>query len=305
MIKRIIECIIHPKKILIALMVRGYLRFIPDEYFIKTLYKYNFGHYPDLQNPKTFNEKIQWLKLHDKNPKHTIMVDKYLVKDEVAKIIGEQYIVKTLGVWDSFEDISFEDLPDSFVLKCTHDSGGLVIVRDKKKLNIEKARKKINKALKFNFYYVCREWPYKNVKPRIIAEEFLNDETNYVPEDYKIYCMNGKPQYIVVFHNRFNDDMELCESVYNTKWEKQNFSFDKHFKISDFEQDKPACLDEMLLLAEKLCKNLCQVRVDFYIVNGKLYFGEMTYFTASGLMPMIPPEMDEELGTKFDLYLDY
>lgn len=305
MLARALDYLFHPVKIIIALSSRGYLRFISDEQYIKIMYKQNIGYTLDIDNPQTFNEKIQWLKLHDRNPLHINMVDKYLAKQEVAAIIGEKYIVPTLGVWENIDSVDFDNLPDQFVLKCTHDSGGLVVVKNKHSINMAQVKNKLQKCLKRNFYYLSREWPYKHIKPRIIAEEYLDDGKNSVPEDYKIYCMNGKPRYIVIFHNRFNNNRELSESVYDINWNKQNFSFDKHFKIEESVSEKPECLEEMLELAEKLCKDLCQVRVDFYIVNNKIYFGEITYYTASGLMPMIPPEMDSVIGDMFDLYLDY
>ena len=229
------------------------------------------------------------------------MVDKYAVKQYVADKIGENHIIPTLGVWDKFEDIDFDKLPNNFVLKCTHDSGGLVICRDKSKLDMNAAKKKLNKSLKRNYFYAGREWPYKDVKPRIIAEKYLEEKGKTVPEDYKVYCINGKPIYIVVFHNRFNHGEELSETVYNTAWEPQHISLDEHFKVSNIVESVPECLDKMLKYSEILSENICQSRIDFYIVNNHLYFGEITLYTASGFQKMIPEEMDYKLGQMIKL----
>jgi len=270
-------------------------RFIPDEPYLKMMYYIRLGKKLNLKNPKTFNEKLQWLKLHDRNPEYTSLVDKYEVKKIVGRKIGNQYIIPTLGVWDSFDDIDFSRLPKQFVLKCTHDSGGIVIVRDKSKLDIKKARRKINQSLKTNYYYVGREWPYKNVKPRIIAEKYMEDNSHAVPEDYKIYCFHGKPKYIAVFHNRFSEKA-LSETVYDVNWKPQHISLDNHFAVSGIVEPKPACMDEMLDICGKLCAGYPQVRIDFYIVENQVYFGEITLYTADGFHLMTPEKLDKVLG---------
>lgn len=300
MLNKIIYYLKNPRKLIIALAEKRII-FLTDKTFLKLVYRERLGKKLNLKNPQTFNEKIQWLKLYDRKDVYTTMVDKYEVKNYVANIIGEEYIIPTLGVYEKFEDIDFDKLPNQFVLKCTHDSGGNYICKDKSKMDIDTVRDKINKSLKTNYYLHGREWPYKNVKPRIIAEKYMEDGNRIVPEDYKIYCMNGKPKYIVVFHNRYNDDKELSETVYDTNWKKQNFSFDEHFAISDIVEPKPNCLDELLGLTEKLAKGHPQLRVDFYIINGKVYFGEITFYTAGGFQPMIPREMDEIVGKLIDL----
>ncbi len=275
---------------------RNFFDWMPDKLYLKLCYKCHTGKKLNLKNPQSFNEKLQWLKLYDRKSEYTTMVDKYAVKEYVASIIGEEYIIPTLGVWDRAEDIDFDSLPNQFVLKCTHDSGGLVICRNKSELDIEQAKIKLNKFLKRDYFYLHREWPYKNVKPRIIAEKYIEDSSRIVPEDYKIYCFGGKPEYIVVFHNRFNDEKHLSETVYNTNWEKQEISLDDHFEISDIVEEKPECLDLMLEFAHRLSNGMPQARIDFYIVNNQLKFGEITLCTASGFQPMIPKELDDELG---------
>lgn len=291
-----VEYIKNPFKLVSFLNNRGMLNWLDDKTFIKLSYRAATGKRLNLKNPQSFNEKLQWLKLYDRKPEYVTMVDKFLVKDYVANIIGDEYIIPTLAVYDSFDEIDFDALPNQFVLKCTHDSGGLVICKNKAELDIPAARRKIEKCLKNNYFYQGREWPYKNVKPRIIAEEYIEDGDRIVPEDYKIYCFAGEPRYIVVFHNRYLDESLLSESVYDTEWNKLDISFDYHFAISDIVEDKPECLDTMLDFARRLSKNMAQSRIDFYIVNGQLKFGEITLYTASGTHPMIPESLDDEMG---------
>lgn len=293
---KIKKYISNPWEIVSFFVNRGMLNWMDDKSYLKLNYRAKIGKRLNLDNPQTFNEKLQWLKLNDRRDEYTTMVDKYLVKDYVAGIIGEEYIIPTIGVYDHFDDIDFDQLPNQFVIKCTHDSGGLVICKDKSELDISSAKKKIEKCLKNNYFYRGREWPYKNVKPRIIVEEYLEDGDRIVPEDYKIYCFDGKPKYIVVFHNRYLDESLLSESVYDTDWNKQDISLDYHFAVSNEVEERPRCLDKMLDFATKLSANIPQSRIDFYIVNDKIKFGEITLYTASGTHPMIPESLDEELG---------
>lgn len=270
---------------------------LSDKEYLERKFECCMGKSLDLEHPQTFNEKLQWLKLYDRRPEYTIMVDKYAVKKYVSDKIGEEYIIPTLGVWDNPDDIDFDTLPDKFVLKCNHNSGlGMCICKDKSELNIEKVKSELKKGLAQDYYITGREWPYKNVPRKIIAEEYIEDKGKAVPEDYKVYCINGKPLYIVVFHNRFNDSEELSETVYNTSWQPQHISLDEHFKVSDIVEPVPECLDKMLEFAEMLSTNMSQSRIDFYIVNNRLYFGEITLYTASGFQKMIPESLDYELG---------
>lgn len=274
---------------------------IPDKLFLELKYKHIFHKKLNLKNPQTFNEKIQWLKLYDRKPEYTKMVDKYEAKKYVASIIGEEYIIPSYGVWEKFDDIDFDSLPDQFVLKTTHDSGTIVICKDKRNFDYLAAKKKLTARLHYNYYKMHREWPYKNVKPRIIAEKYMEDGTKIVPEDYKIYCINGKPKYIVVFHNRFNKNEKLSETVYDTNWNKQKISLDDHFAISNIVEPKPTCLEKLLNFAELLSALTIQSRIDFYIINGNIYFGEITLFTASGFRKMIPEDVDKVLGLELKL----
>lgn len=233
-----------------------------------------------------------------------MLVDKYEAKRLVADTIGESHIIPTLGVWDKFDDIDFSILPNQFVLKCTHDSGGLIICRDKKKFNKKSAKKKIEKCLKHNFYYGQREWEYKNIKPRIIAEEYMEDETakqlgSSGLTDYKIFCFNGKPEFIYVFCGLENH--ETAQMGFLTmEWEFADF------KRSDYQSltalpDKPKRFDEMIEYARKLSKNEKFVRIDFYEINTRVYFSEVTYYPCSGYMPFDPIEWDNKIGRMLKL----
>lgn len=280
-----------------GLSTRGLLNWIPDEVYLKYAFKSKLGYDLNLENPQTFNEKLQWLKLYDRRPEYTVMVDKYLAKQYVADKIGEQYIIPTLGVWDSPDEIDFDKLPDQFVLKCNHNSGlGMCICRNKSELDIKKVKSELRKGIKQNYYLGGREWPYKNVPRKIIAEKYMEEKGKLVPEDYKIYCMDGVPKYIVVFHNRFNDSEKQSETVYDTEWVPQHISLDEHFAISDEVTEKPVWLEEILDITRKLCKDMTQVRIDFYVIENKIYFGEITLHTASGFAKMIPEELDAKLG---------
>lgn len=273
---------------------KGIYNSMPDEIFLKRKYKLKMGKDLDLENPRTFNEKLQWLKLYDRKPEYTQMVDKYEVKKIVAERIGEKYIIPTLGVWELFEDIDFDTLPDQFVLKCTHDSGGLVICRDKSTFDYAVAEKKITRSLKRNYYYAGREWPYKGVVPRIIAEKYMEDDSTKELRDYKFFCFDGTVKALFVATER------------QIKGEDVKFDFfDKEFNHLPLRQghenapnipEKPKRFDEMKSLASKLSQGLKQVRVDFYEVNGQIFFGELTFFHHGGWTPFEPEEWDYTFG---------
>lgn len=295
-INKLIDILKHPKEIPVKINYRypTLLKWMSDEQCIRFWYFYTFGKKLDLKNPKTFNEKLQWLKLNDRKSFYTDMVDKYKAKQYVANIIGEEYIIPTLGVWDSFEDIDFDALPEKFVLKCTHDSGGLVICRDKSKFNKQAARKKINRSLKRNFYWVWREWPYKNIKPRIIAEQYMSDNSGYELEDYKVHNFNGIPEMILVCRDRFRE-VGLSEDFFSSKWEHLDISRPYHPNAKAVES-KPKALQQMLQIAEKLSQNVPFVRTDFYLVNDNIYFGEMTFYPAGGFERFVPESADYDIG---------
>ncbi len=271
---------------------------IPTKMWISYRFKKRAGYPMDWKNPKTFNQKLQWLKVYDRNPLYTTMVDKCEAKKYVADIIGEEHIIPTLGVWDQFEDIDFDQLPNQFVLKCTHDSGGLVIVKDKSQFNKEQAQKEFNVALKRNPYTVDREWPYKNVKPRIIAERYMEDPTSKDLKDYKIFCFNGTPKALFIATNRYGEG-ETCFDFYDMEFNHLDFTNGHPNAITP--PQKPIAFDKMCELAEKLSARIPHVRVDFYEVDGAIYFGELTFSHWSGMKPFEPKEWDYTFGEWINL----
>ena len=267
-----------------------------DALYLKMEYYFQTGRRLNLNNPKSYNEKLQWLKIHDRKPEYTQMVDKAGVKDYITKTIGEQYVIPTLGIWKHFDEINFTTLPEKFVLKCTHDSGGLVICKDKKTLDKVSAKKKIEKCLKKNYFYGTREWPYKDVKPRIIAEPLLEQANGEEICDYKVMCFNGKAKLIELHMNRHSD--HHTQDFYDVNWQKTEISQGKGYGgCSDIEVPKPSCLDKMLRLSETLTKDMAHCRVDWYVVNGHLYFGELTFFDGSGYVLFDDDKYDLLLGS--------
>lgn len=287
----------NPKLLFFSLGYRGFLGWLSDKTYLKIAYRIKFGKKLNLDNPQTFNEKLQWIKLYDRNPLYTQLVDKYEVKKYIADRIGSEYIIPTLGVWDHFDEIDFEKLPNQFVLKCTHDSGGLVICKDKNKLDIKNSKKKMEASLKRSFYDSSREWPYKNVKPRIIAEKYMEDSETGDLRDYKIFAFNGVARALFVATDRQNNStkFDFFDMDYN------HLDVKNGHPNADVVPASPKNLKKMQNLAEILSKGIPQVRVDFYEVNGKVYFGEMTFFHWSGLTPFEPESWDYVFGGWIDL----
>ena len=277
-------------------VLRRIMGLLPDEMFIRLNYLRRMKQWPDLKHPTTYNEKLQWLKLHDRQPLYTQLVDKYEVRRFVEERIGGEYLVPLVGgPWNFFDEIDFDALPERFVLKCTHDSGGLVICRDKRTLDREKARRRISQSLQQNFYYHNREWPYKDVQPRIIAEAYMEDASTNELRDYKFFCFDGEPRMLFVASDR------------QTAGEETKFDFfDMDYNHLDLRNghpnaavppEKPAQFGLMRELAQKLSQGIPHVRVDLYEVNGRVYFGEMTFYHWSGMVPFDPPEWDRKLGS--------
>lgn len=268
---------------------------LPSKTYLKLKYKAFTGKKLNLKDPQTYNEKLQWLKLYNKNPIYTTMVDKYEAKKYVAERIGEEYIIPTLGVWDKFDDIDFGALPNQFVLKCTHDSGGLVIVKDKSTFNKEKAKKKIEKSLKTNFYLWGREWPYKNVKRRIIAERYMEDTETQELRDYKFFCFDGEVKALFIATDRGKIDEETKFDFYDEEF--NHLPFLHGHPNATKEIKKPINFEKMKELASKLAEGFPHVRVDLYEIDGKIYFGELTFFHHCGFVPFEPEEWDYKFGS--------
>ncbi len=276
-------------------LFRKLLRLVPDRLYTQWQYFHHFHRFADLKNPQTFNEKLQWLKLHDHNPLYTTLVDKYAVKKWVADKIGEQHIIPTLGVWKKAEDISFDKLPNQFVLKVNHDSGGLVICRDKSKLDKQAAIAKLSRALENNGYWYGREWPYKNVKPCILAEKYMEDAQQPTIIDYKFYTFNGEPRFIAVCQGMSNHATARM-SYMDMSWAFMPFTRTNYRPFQDIPH-KPAHLQKMYELAKILAAGTTFIRVDFYEVENQVYFGELTFLPSSGLTPFSPKIWDREIGS--------
>ena len=292
-----IEFVKTPRLIIFKMGMKGWIKCFDDETYLKLMYWANTGKKLNLANPRTFNEKLQWLKLHDYKPEYSTMVDKYEAKKWVASRIGDEYVIPTLGVWDSFDEIDFNQLPNQFVLKCTHDSGGLVICKDKNRLDINKARKKIEQSLKRNYFVVGREYPYKNVKPRIIAEQYMEDTATKELRDYKIFTFDGIAKALFIVSNRQSG--KTTADYFDIDFKPLDFTWGyPHSKVMP---SKPECFDEMKKAAEQLAKGTVELRVDFYEVNGKAYFGEMTFFDGSGFDRFDPEEWDNKFGEMIKL----
>lgn len=277
---------------------KGMMNWMPDKPYLKLMFRAVTGKRLNLHNPKNFNEKLQWLKLYDRNPLYTVMVDKVKAKEYVASKIGDEYIIPTLGVWDNADEVDFDSLPSRFVIKCNHNSGkGMYICRDKSKMDVHKVREGLRRGLQENYYKHGREWPYRDVPRRIIAEQYMEDESGYELKDYKVFNFNGKPELIEVDFDRF---INHHRNIYSADWKRLKLEI--QYK-SDPQRDipRPECLDEMMELCRKISTGIPHVRTDFYIVNGRLYFGELTFFHGSGMECFNPSEWDEKLGTLIKL----
>lgn len=273
-------------------------RALDDQTYLKVLFSIKAGYKLNLNSPKTYNEKLQWLKINYRKPIMTKMVDKYTAKDFVSEIIGEEYIVTNYGVWDSFSEIDFNQLPQSFVLKTTHDQGGVVIVKDKDNFDIKAANQKLNRHLKVEHYYLTREWPYKNVKPRIMAERLLISEKQSNISDYKFYCFHGEPKLMYISH--MSQDKKKYLDFFDMEFNRLNISR-PGFLQSDINYSLPENWQLMKELAGKLSSGFPHLRVDFYNVEGKVYLGELTFFQGGGMMPFEPVGWDNTLGDWIDL----
>lgn len=290
----------NPWSISRSLARRGWLNGLSDKAYLSIMYRANFGTKLNWKNPKTYNEKLQWLKLYDRNPVYSTMVDKYDAKQFVAERIGSQYVVPLLaGPWDSFDEIDFDALPDQFVLKTTHDCGGVWICKDKQNLDKSKAKAFLNKHLNNNYYINGREWPYKNVKPRIFAEKYLAKLEDDDLWDYKFFCFDGVPKLMFIASER------QCQ-IRETKFDFFDMDYN-HLPIinghpnSQYPIPKPENFELMKDLAASLSEGIPHLRVDFYECDNKLYLGELTFFHWGGFVPFEPQEWDEKIGSWINL----
>lgn len=279
-------------------LFRKLSRLIPDRIYLQIVYFKHFRRFINFNNPKTFNEKIQWLKLNYRNEEYTKLVDKYRVKQYITKLIGEEYVIPTLGVWNNVDDIDFKSLPEKFVLKCNNDSGGIVICKNKKDFDEAKAKSFLKERLKNNGYWYGREWPYKNVKPCIIAEKYMEDSISKDIKDYKFFCFNGSMEFFDIDIDRF---IEHRANYYDRNG---NFlPFGKTYCPPDYTKkiEMPKNLDKMIELAETISHNTVLSRIDFYEIDGQVYFGEITFYPDSGFSPFTDEKWDYKLGDMIDL----
>jgi len=267
----------------------------PDELYIKTMFKRKLGYSLDLKQPKTFNEKLNWLKLYDRNPFYSQLADKFEVKKVVAERLGKEHVVQNYGCWNDFDKIDWNSLPEKFVLKCTHDSSGVTICKGKNLFDISKARKRIKQSLSLKHSSIYREWPYQNITPRIIADQLLDDHSGKELNDYKFWCFNGEPKYMYctvkakdIYENFYDMDFNPVDIDHGFERHKPEFS-------------KPAAFDEMKELARKMASGIPFVRVDFFYVDGRVYFGECTFYDWGGMQPFKSYEQDLELGKLLNL----
>lgn len=268
-------------------------RLLPDKLYLKLMYQVKLGKGLNLKNPTSFNEKLNWLKLYDRKDIYTKMADKYEVRQIVKERLGEEYLIPILGVWNRVEEIDFDSLPNQFVLKCTHDSGSVVICTDPVSFNREEAVKKLQDTMRINYFYPSREWPYKNIKPRIIAEAYMVDESGTELKDYKIYNFSGKPELIQVDFGRF---VHHERNLYTLDWEYMDETIE-YPNNREITIPKPEKLEEMLMCAGKLSEGIPSVRTDFYSINGRIYFGEITFYQEGGFARFDHEEFEERLGS--------
>lgn len=296
-IKKILKIIICPRYILFYLDRLGIIR-IDDKLYVKAQYELIFDKKLNLKKPESYNEKLQYLKFYEKNEKYSNYVDKYKVKKIVSDLIGEDYVIPTLGIYDNFDDINFSKLPNQFVIKCTHDSGGIVVCNDKTKFDNKKAKKIINKSLKKDYFFESREYPYKDLKPKIMIEEYMEDKRTKELIDYKFYCFNGEPKILDVCSNRYKDG-GLKQSYFDMEFNKLKVLEGNSKR--DNKVRKPKNFDKMIKIASLLAKNIKHVRIDFYDINGKIYFGEYTFFSSGGYEQFNSEEFNYQLGSYIDI----
>lgn len=295
-----IKHIFNRKRILLSFLDRTKYKIKSDKLFIQLSYYARMGKVLDLKHPKTMNEKLQWLKLYNRRPEYTAMVDKCAAKEYVASIIGEEYIIPTIGIWNDAKDIDFDSLPLQFVLKANHDSGeGMVICKDKSKLDKDDAIQKLNTSLKHNYFYLGREWPYKNVKPCVFAEKYISDDESGALTDYKFYCFDGHVDSVMLCIDRQINDPKFY--FFDRDWNLRRYNKRGKAAPVGFTLPKPDGIERMFEIASILSKNIPFARIDLYNVKGKIYFGEITLFPSSGFDVNRLPETDLYFGNMIKL----
>lgn len=295
MIYKIKKIIKNPELIMLKLFGKS----MSDEKYLKLMYKSKMGKKLDFNNLTTFNEKLQWLKINNKNKFYTKLVDKYEVREYIKQVLGEEYLIPLVGVWDDAKDINLDLLPNEFVLKCNHDSGGIIVCKDKSKLDMNKITKDLNKRLSKNFYYIGREWPYKDIKPKIICEEILKTKDGRLPVDYKFSCFNGNVDNVMLCMGRETGKTKFY--FFDKDWNLLRYNVAGKEVPEDFTLHKPKMIDKMFEIAKVLSKDLPYVRVDLYCEEEQIYFGELTFYPDCGFDSNLLKETDELFGSMIDL----
>lgn len=296
---KIVKVIKNPEKIFVKVLSLNVFKYMSDERYLKLMYRYKMGKKLDFDNVKTFNEKLQWLKINNKNNFYTGLVDKYQVREYIRQVLGEEYLIPLVGVWDNANDIDLNTLPDEFVLKCNHDSGGVIVCRDKSKFDMKQVARELNKRLSKNFYYVGREWPYKNIKPKVICEELLKTKDGTLPIDYKFSCFNGKVDNVMLCMGRETGKTKFY--FFDKKWNLLRYNVVGREAPNNFTIPKPKMIDKMFEIAEILAKDFPYVRVDLYCEEEKIYFGELTFYPDCGFDSNLLKETDELFGDMIKL----
>lgn len=302
LLKKIIKAFTHPGLVMVTILNFKPFRLVPDKVFVKIKHYIKTQERINLKNPKTFNEKIHWLKLNDRNPEYTQMVDKVAVRDLVEKTIGEEYLIPKLGVYESYDDIDFDALPNQFVLKANHTSGDVFVCKDKSKLDYKRLKKDIDQWKTKNYYWIHREWPYKHITAKILCEKYMEDESEAELKDYKVLCFNGEPKLIQVMSNRRRGYYNI--NHYDINWQPVNI---KRKKIDENPDGipKPDQLDEMVEISRKLSKGLPFSRIDLYNTGEEVLFGEITFYPVSGYMDFADLKTNLMLGSWIDLNQAY
>ncbi len=303
LIRRISKVISNPYIVIQRMAAKNIIP-MDDRTFLAWQFREIMGYEWDYKNPRTFVEKVNWLKLYDRNPKYINMADKYEVKAIVKDMIGDQYIIPSYGVFDNFDDICFENLPNEFVIKCTHDCGSVEIIDDKSNLDINKLRTRINKRLRKNLFYYSREWVYKDVKPRIIIEKKITSDSIGDVRDYKFYCFNGYVKALLLVSNRQNKENGPYMDYFDADFNHLDYTNHWHPQ-APYNLERPDNFDEMVRLASILSEGIPTVRVDFYNIDGDIFFGEFTFYDKGGYSKMHPDNWDIEWGELIDLSLAY
>lgn len=298
--KTVLTLVKKPRKMIRILGDKGFFNWLPDRPYLKLVYWGETGRKLDLKNPETYNEKLQWIKLYDRKPEYVIYVDKFAVRDYIKQTIGDGYLIPLIGVYNTVDEIPWDNLPNKFVLKCTHGSGSNIICRDKQQLDIEESKRKLKRWMKKNWFWFGREWSYKDTEPRMICEKYLVDESGTELKDYKIFCFDGRPKLIQVDFGRFTDHKR---NLYSTEWQFID-GIIKYPNQPSFNIKKPRKLDDMLRCASILSKNIPHVRIDFYSINEQIYFGEMTLYHGSGYEKFKPEGLGILMGSWINLAME-